>query len=169
VLVADFDNDGWPEIYVANDSQASLLYHNQKNGKFADIGVEAGCAFSPDGKPQAGMGVSAGDYDGDGNLDIVKTNFAGDTHSLYRNGGNNQFEDVTYSGTAGRVQQRKADQVTANRCFQGYACEQRNQIRRALIRTSAATSSKRKRMVFTCAVAHSVPASANRRNVCTST
>jgi enediyne biosynthesis protein E4 len=101
VLVADFDNDGWPDIYVANDSQASLLYHNQKNGKFTEIGMEAGCAFSPDGKPQAGMGASAGDYDGDGNLDIVKTNFAGDTHSLYRNRGNNQFEDATFSAGLG--------------------------------------------------------------------
>jgi len=102
VLVADFDNDGWPDIYVANDSQASLLYHNQGNGKFVDIGVDAGCAYSADGKPQAGMGVSAGDYDGDGNLDIVKTNFAGDTHSLYRNLGRNQFDDVTYSAGLGR-------------------------------------------------------------------
>jgi hypothetical protein len=102
VLVADFDNDGWPDIYVANDSQASLLYHNQGNGKFVDIGVDAGCAYSADGKPQAGMGVSAGDYDGDGNLDIVKTNFAGDTHSLYRNLGKNQFDDVTYSAGLGR-------------------------------------------------------------------
>ena len=102
VLVADFDNDGWPDIYVANDSQASLLYHNQKNGKFQEIGVEAGCAFSPDGKPQAGMGVSAGDYDGDGNLDLVKTNFAGDTHSLYRNRGDNQFDDTTYSAGLGK-------------------------------------------------------------------
>ncbi len=101
VLVADFDNDGWPDIYVANDSQASLLYHNQKNGKFIDIGIEAGCAFSPDGKPQAGMGVSAADYDGDGNLDIVKTNFAGDTHSLYRNRGTNQFEDETFAAGLG--------------------------------------------------------------------
>jgi hypothetical protein len=102
VLVADFDNDGWPDIYVANDSQASLLYHNQKNGKFLEIGVEAGCAFSPDGKPQAGMGVSAGDYDGDGNLDLVKTNFAGDTHSLYRNRGDNQFDDTTYTAGLGK-------------------------------------------------------------------
>ncbi len=101
VLIADFDNDGWPDIYVANDSQESLLYHNQKNGKFVDIGVDAGCALSPDGKPQAGMGVSAADYDGDGNLDIVKANFAGDTHSLYRNLGKNQFEDATFSAGLG--------------------------------------------------------------------
>ena len=63
VLTADFDNDGWPDIYVANDSTASALYQNKKNGKFVDIALEAGCALSPDGKPQAGMGVSAADYD----------------------------------------------------------------------------------------------------------
>ena len=85
VLTGDFDNDGWPDIYVANDSTASALYQNKKNGKFEDIATEAGCALSADGKPQAGMGVSASDYDLDGNLDIVKTNFAGDTPSLYHN------------------------------------------------------------------------------------
>ena len=101
VLVADFDNDGWPDIYVANDSTASLLYHNLKNGKFEEIGVEAGCVLSPDGKPQAGMGVSAGDYDLDGNLDIVKTNFAGDTHSLYHNRGHGSFDDSTFAAGLG--------------------------------------------------------------------
>lgn len=101
VLTADFDNDGWPDIYVADDSSPSLLYQNKKNGKFEDIGILAGCAFSPDGKPQAGMGVSAGDYDLDGNLDIVKTNFAGDTHSLYHNLGNDSFEDTTYAAGLG--------------------------------------------------------------------
>jgi hypothetical protein len=101
VSVADFDNDGWPDIYVANDSQPATLYHNQKNGTFVDIALEAGCAMSPDGKPQAGMGVAAADYDGDGNLDIIKTNFAGDTHSLYHNGGKNRFEDSTYAAGLG--------------------------------------------------------------------
>lgn len=101
VLAADFDNDGWPDIYVANDSTPSMLYQNKKNGRFVDIAGEAGCALSPDGKPQAGMGVSAGDYDLDGNLDIVKTNFAGDTPSLYRNLGNGTFEDATFSAGLG--------------------------------------------------------------------
>lgn len=101
VLVADFDNDGWPDIYVANDSTASTLYQNRKNGKFEDIAVLAGVAFSPDGKPQAGMGVSAGDYDHAGRLDIVKTNFAGDTHSLYRNLGDDNFEDATFRSGLG--------------------------------------------------------------------
>ncbi len=96
VAVADFDNDGWPDIYVANDSTAATLYHNQKDGTFKDIGIESGVAFSPDGKPQAGMGVTVGDYNRDGNLDIIKTNFAGDTDSLYTNLGDGTFEDDTY-------------------------------------------------------------------------
>jgi len=101
VLTADFDNDGWPDIYVADDSSASALYQNKKNGKFQDIAIEAGCALSADGKPQAGMGVSAADYDMDGNLDIVKTNFAGDTPSLYRNQGGANFEDTTFTAGLG--------------------------------------------------------------------
>jgi enediyne biosynthesis protein E4 len=102
VLTGDFDNDGWPDIYVANDSTASALYQNKKNGRFEDIATEAGCALSADGKPQAGMGVSAADYDLDGNLDIVKTNFAGDTPSLYHNLGGAVFEDATFQGGLGR-------------------------------------------------------------------
>jgi enediyne biosynthesis protein E4 len=101
VLTADFDNDGWPDIYVADDSTASALYQNKKNGKFQDIAIEAGCALSPDGKPQAGMGVSAADYDMDGNLDIVKTNFAGDTPSLYHNQAGANFEDTTFTAGLG--------------------------------------------------------------------
>jgi enediyne biosynthesis protein E4 len=101
VLVADFDNDGWPDIYVANDSSPAALYHNNRNGTFTDISVEAGCAFSIDGKPQAGMGVTAGDYDRDGWLDIFKTNFAGDTSSLYHNVGKGVFEDVTFPAGVG--------------------------------------------------------------------
>jgi len=101
VLTADFDNDGWPDIYVANDSTQSLLYQNKKNGKFVDIGMDSGSALSADGKPQAGMGVSAADYDLDGNLDIVKTNFAGDTPSLYHNLGGGNFEDATFTAGLG--------------------------------------------------------------------
>ena len=101
VLTADFDNDGWPDIFVADDSTASCLYLNQKNGKFVDIALDAGCALSADGKPQAGMGVSAGDYDLDGNLDIVKTNFAGDTPTLYHNLGAATFEDATFPAGLG--------------------------------------------------------------------
>ena len=102
VLTADFNNDGWPDIYVANDSTASALYQNRKNGTFSDVAMEAGCALSADGKPQAGMGVSAADYDLDGNLDIVKTNFAGDTPSLYHNLGSGNFEDATFPAGLGK-------------------------------------------------------------------
>ena len=101
VLVADFDNDGWPDIYVANDSTSSALYRNNHDGTFTDIAIEAGVGYSADGKPQAGMGVSTADYDGDGNLDIIKTNFAGDTSSLYRNMGKSFFEDVTFQAGLG--------------------------------------------------------------------
>ena len=101
VLVGDYDNDGWPDIYVANDSAPAALYHNNKNGTFTDIGVEAGCAFSIDGKPQAGMGVTAGDFDRDGWLDIFKTNFSGDTSTLYRNTGKASFDDVTFPAGVG--------------------------------------------------------------------
>jgi len=102
VLVADFDNDGWPDIYVANDSTSSALYQNNRDGTFTDIAIEAGVAYSPDGKPQAGMGVSVSDYDCDGNLDIVKTNFAGDTCSLYRNTGKMTFDDQTFQAGLGK-------------------------------------------------------------------
>jgi hypothetical protein len=102
VLVSDFNNDSWPDIYVANDSTSSTLYRNNHDGTFTDIAVEAGVAYSPDGQPQAGMGVSSADYDCDGNFDIVKTNFSGDTSSLYRNLGNFEFEDMTLQAGLGR-------------------------------------------------------------------
>ena len=98
---ADLDGDGWPDIYVANDSTAATFYVNQKDGTFKDQAVEAGVAYSPDGKPQAGMGVSIGDYDRDGLPDIVKTNFAGDTDSLYENLGGGMFDDRTYQAGLG--------------------------------------------------------------------
>ena len=102
VLVADFDNDGWPDIYVADDSSPSALWQNNRDGTFTDIGLEAGVAFGPDGKTQAGMGVAAADIYGDGRLAIFKTNFAGDTSTLYRNLGNGNFEDVTFQSGLGR-------------------------------------------------------------------
>jgi hypothetical protein len=99
--VADLDNDGWPDIYVANDSTSATFYQNQRDGTFKDMAIEAGVAYSPDGKPQAGMGVSIGDYNRDGLLDIVKTNFAGDTDSLYMNLGEGSFDDRTYQAGLG--------------------------------------------------------------------
>ena len=105
VLVADFDNDTWPDIYVANDSAPATLYHNLKDGTFNDIAAEAGAAYSGDGKPQAGMGVAAGDFNGDGWLDIFKTNFSGDTSTLYKNvgvqNGSLTFDDVTFTAGIG--------------------------------------------------------------------
>jgi hypothetical protein len=100
-LVLDYDNDGWPDVYVANDSTASLLFHNNRDGTFKDVGLRAGVALSADGRAQAGMGVGAGDYDRDGWLDIVKTNFDDDTTSLYRNLGDGTFEDATFTSGLG--------------------------------------------------------------------
>jgi hypothetical protein len=97
----DFDNDGWPDIYVAVDSEPSMLFHNNHDGTFTDIGVIAGCAYSEAGHEQAGMGVAVADYDCDGWLDIFKTNFTDDTCNLYRNNGDGTFSDVTFpSGIA---------------------------------------------------------------------
>ncbi|HEY1803804.1 MAG TPA: CRTAC1 family protein, partial [Terracidiphilus sp.] len=100
-VAADLDNTGWPNIYVANDSTSATYYVNQKNGTFKDQAIEAGVAYSPDGKPQAGMGVSVGDYNRDGLFDLVKTNFAGDTDSLYMNLGDSSFDDRTYQAGLG--------------------------------------------------------------------
>jgi hypothetical protein len=92
-LVLDYDNDGWPDVYVANDSRAALLFHNEHDGTFKERGLMTGAALTADGRAQAGMGVAAADYDGDGWLDIAKTNFDDDTTSLYRNLGDGGFEE----------------------------------------------------------------------------
>jgi hypothetical protein len=94
---ADFTADGWPDIYVACDSTAAILYRNNKDGTFTDVAVESGTAYSEDGNPQAGMGVAAGDYNNDGLLDLVKTHFADDIPALYRNLGKGLFEDAATS------------------------------------------------------------------------
>jgi len=101
VSTLDFDNDGWIDVYVANDSSPSVLYRNNRNGTFTDIGVRAGCSYSQDGKTQAGMGVAIGDYDRNGFMDIFKTNFAGDTSTLYSNMGTGLCEDMTFSAGLG--------------------------------------------------------------------
>jgi hypothetical protein len=94
-VAADYDNDGWPDIYVACDSTPSWLFRNQHDGTFQQEGLERGVALSEDGLEQAGMGIAVGDYDLDGNLDIFKTHFADDTNVLYRNDGKGYFNDST--------------------------------------------------------------------------
>src|SRR5437879_342291 len=101
VSTLDFDDDGWPDIYVACDSTPSILYRNNRDGTFTDVGVTAGAAFNEDGREQAGMGATIGDYNGDGHLDIFKTNFSDDTSTLYRNNGDGTFDDVTSSAGLG--------------------------------------------------------------------
>jgi hypothetical protein len=95
VLTADFDNDGFTDVYVACDSVSSLLFHNKGDGHFEEIGLVSGTALNEDGREQAGMGATAADFDNDGLIDIFKTNFSDDTPTLYRNLGNLQFQDVT--------------------------------------------------------------------------
>ena len=97
----DFDGDGWLDIYVACDSTASILYHNNHDGTFTDTAVESGVAYSENGTQQAGMGLAVGDYNGDGLLDILKTHFADDVPALYRNGGKGIFEDVAMASGVG--------------------------------------------------------------------
>ena len=94
-LTGDFDNDGWTDVYVACDSTASLFFHNKGEGMFEEIGVISGTAYNMDGQEQAGMGATAADFDLDGDLDIFKTNFSNDTHTLYVNEGMQMFIDET--------------------------------------------------------------------------
>ena len=95
VVAADFDNDGWPDIYVACDSTPSLMFHDNHDGTFTEQALEAGVALSDDGMVQAGMGLGVGDIRGDGNLHIVKTHFANDTPAVYFNDGKGNFRDAT--------------------------------------------------------------------------
>ena len=94
-VAADFDNDGWPDIYVACDATYSLLFRNNRNGTFTERGLESGVALNEDGRTQEGMGLGIGDYDCDGSLDIFKTHFSSDTNVLYRNNGKGVFFDRT--------------------------------------------------------------------------
>ena len=94
-VAADFDNDGWPDIFVACDSTASVLYKNKHDGTFEDVGLTAGVAYNEDGREQAGMGVAVGDVRNTGSLDLFKTHFADDTPVIYWNGGKGLFTDAT--------------------------------------------------------------------------
>lgn len=98
---ADFDNDGWPDIYVACDTAPSLFYRNNHDGTFREVGVAAGCAFDENGVALSGMGAGVADYDGDGWLDIVRTNFTDQVTTLYRNNGDGSFHDASMQAGLG--------------------------------------------------------------------
>ena len=97
VVFTDLNDDGWPDIYVANDSVPNLLFRNRKDGTFVEEGLLSGAALSGDGRPQAGMGVDAGDYNGDGLPDLIVTNFSHDHNTLYENGPAGVFTDRSYA------------------------------------------------------------------------
>jgi hypothetical protein len=101
-VAVDFDDDGWPDIFVACDSTPSILYRNNRDGTFTDIALEAGVAYNEDGREQAGMGVAIGDALNSGHADIFKTHFADDTPILYGNNGNAHFEDMTSKAGFGK-------------------------------------------------------------------
>ncbi len=101
VVAADFDDDGWPEIYVACDSTPSLYFKYDRKGRFNEIGMALGVALNEDGQEQAGMGLGVGDFNLDGKLDIVKTHFTQDTPALYLNRGKQGFDDVTIGSGLG--------------------------------------------------------------------
>src|SRR6185295_2362304 len=94
VAMLDDDQDGWPDLFVANDTQPNKLYRNLRNGKFKDVAVEAGVAFSTEGKARAGMGVDAGDLDASGRATLAITNFDNEMIGLYRPLGRGLYEDV---------------------------------------------------------------------------
>jgi len=95
VVCADFNSDGWPDIYVANDGAAAHLWINQRNGTFKELGLLSGTAYNAEGSPQAGMGVAAGDFDDDGDEDIFKTNLTNEGGNLYVNDGRANFYDAS--------------------------------------------------------------------------
>ena len=95
VVATDYDNDGWVDLFVANDTNPNFLYHNRGDGRFASVGLASGVAVNGEGRAQAGMGADSADYDGDGRLDLIVTAFAHDTNTLYRNRDGRLFDDVT--------------------------------------------------------------------------
>lgn len=101
VLTLDADGDGWTDVYVAADSTPSMLFRNDAGERFEEVGLLSGTALNENGQEQAGMGVSAADFNRDGRLDIAKTNFSDDVPSLYRNDGRGFFTDVSYRAGLG--------------------------------------------------------------------
>ena len=101
VAVGDYDDDGWPDIFVANDKVPNVLFHSDGKGRFTDVGLAAGVSVARDGKPRAGMGTEFADYNGDGRLDLVVTNHEFETHSLFRNDGRGLFTDATVESGIG--------------------------------------------------------------------
>jgi hypothetical protein len=101
VAVGDYDDDGWPDVFVANDAVPNFLFHNEGNGHFTEVGIAAGVSVARDGKPRAGMGTEFADYNGDGRLDLVVTNHEFETHSLFRNDGHGLFTDATIDSGIG--------------------------------------------------------------------
>ena len=101
VAVGDYDDDGWPDVFVANDGVPNFLFHNQGSGRFTEVGLLAGVSVARDGKPRAGMGTEFADYNGDGRLDLVVTNHEFETHSLFRNDGRGTFTDATVESGVG--------------------------------------------------------------------
>ena len=101
----DYNNDGWSDLFVANDTQPNRLYENKRNGTFVDVAVAAGVAFNEAGVARAGMGVDAADYDGSGRQSLVIGNFSNEMMALYANEGNGLFIDQAPTSTIGRASQ----------------------------------------------------------------
>jgi enediyne biosynthesis protein E4 len=102
VIWGDYDNDGWPDLFVADDATPNHLYHNNHDGTFTDVGMVSGIALSGEGRAQGSMGVTWGDYDHRGRLDMFVTEFADQPNTLYRNMGEQGFEDVSYRAQVGQ-------------------------------------------------------------------
>ena len=101
VAFADYDRDGWPDVFVTNDNMPNFLFHNLGNGTFEEVGLLAGVALRDDGKPVASMGAEFKDYDNDGLPDIFVTALAGETYPVFRNVGKGNFADATYASRVG--------------------------------------------------------------------
>ncbi len=113
VVWGDYDDDGFPDLFVANDAHPNLLFHNEGNGTFRERALDAGVAFDEDGRERAGMGTDFGDYDNDGRLDLVITNFQGEPNSLYLNQGDGSFLETTWASGIGEATVRSLGWATA--------------------------------------------------------